>query len=96
MACAWGGFAGYGVAMITSYIVGQKYYPLNYPLKDITLYTILAAIAFVAMTLLHEKLSMWLSIAINTLLILAFIALIIKRDLPLSKLPIIGKKFKKK
>ena len=57
MACAWGGFAGYGVAMITSYIVGQKYYPLNYPLKDITLYTILAAIAFVAMTLLHEKLS---------------------------------------
>ena len=96
MACAWGGFAGYGVAMITSYIVGQKYYPHNYPLKDITLYTILAAIAFVAMTLLHEKLSMWLSIAINTLLILAFIALIIKRDLPLSKLPIIGKKFKKK
>lgn len=96
MACAWGGFAGYGVAMITSYIVGQKYYPLNYPLKDITLYTILAAITFVAMTLLHEKLSMWLSIAINTLLILAFIALIIKRDLPLSKLPIIGKKFKKK
>ena len=96
MACARGGFAGYGVAMITSYIVGQKYYPLNYPLKDITLYTILAAIAFVAMTLLHEKLSMWLSIAINTLLILAFIALIIKRDLPLSKLPIIGKKFKKK
>ena len=96
MACAWGGFAGYGVAMITSYIVGQKYYPLNYPLKDITLYTNLAAIAFVAMTLLHEKLSMWLSIAINTLLILAFIALIIQRDLPLSKLPIIGKKFKKK
>ena len=95
MACAWGGFAGYGVAMIASYIVGQKYYPLNYPLKKIALYTILAAIAFVVMTLLHEKLSMWLSIAINTLLILAFLALIIKRDLPLSKLPIIGKKFKK-
>ena len=96
MACAWGGFAGYGVAMIASYIVGQKYYPLNYPLKEIALYTILAAIAFVVMTLLHEKLSMWLSIAINTLLILAFLALIIKRDLPLSKLPIIGKKFKNK
>ena len=33
MACAWGGFAGYGVAMLMSYIVGQKYYPINYPLK---------------------------------------------------------------
>ena len=95
MACAWGGVAGYGVAMITSYIAGQKYYPLNYPLKEITLYTILAAIAFVAMTLLRERLPLWLSITINTLLILAFLALIIKRDLPLSKLPVIGKYFKK-
>ena len=94
MACAWGGVAGYGVAMATSYFVGQKYYPLNYPLKDIALYTILAAIAFTVMTLLHEKLSMCLSIAINTLLILCFIGMIIKRDLPLSKLPIIGKYFK--
>ena len=94
MACAWGGVAGYGVAMATSYFVGQKYYPLNYPLKDIALYTILAGISFTVMTLLHEKLSMWLSIAINTLLILCFIGMIIKRDLPLSKLPIIGKYFK--
>ena len=94
MACAWGGVAGYGVAMATSFFVGQKYYPLNYPLKDIALYTILAGIAFTVMTLLHEKLSMWLSIAINTLLILCFIGMIIKRDLPLSKLPIIGKYFK--
>ncbi len=94
MACAWGGVAGYGVAMITSYIVGQKYYPLNYPLKEIALYTILTAIAFVVMTQLREKLSLWPSLIINTLLILAFLALIIKRDLPLSKLPVIGKKFK--
>lgn len=94
MACAWGGVAGYGVAMITSYIVGQKYYPLNYPLKEIALYTILTAIAFVVMTQLREKLSLWPSLIINTLLILVFLALIIKRDLPLSKLPVIGKKFK--
>jgi uncharacterized protein (DUF58 family) len=95
MACAWGGVAGYGVAMVTSYIAGQKYYPLNYPLKEIALYTILAAISFTVMTLLRESLPLWLSITVNTLLILAFLALIIKRDLPLSKLPIIGKYFKK-
>lgn len=95
MACAWGGVAGYGVAMVTSYIAGQKYYPLNYPLKEIALYTILAAISFTVMTLLRERLPLWLSITINTLLILAFLALIIKRDLPLSKLPIVGKYFKR-
>ena len=95
MACAWGGVAGYGVAMVTSYIAGQKYYPLNYPLKEIALYTILAAISFTVMTLLRERLPLWLSITINTLLILAFLALIIKRDLPLRKLPVVGKYFKK-
>ena len=95
MACAWGGVAGYGVAMVTSYIAGQKYYPLNYPLKEIALYTILAAISFTVMTLLRETLTLWLSITVNTLLILAFLALIIKRDLPLSKLPVVGKYFKR-
>jgi O-antigen/teichoic acid export membrane protein len=95
MACAWGGVAGYGVAMITSYFVGQKYYPLAYPLKEIALYVVLAAIAFVAMTILRESQPLWVSLTVNTLLILLFLALIIKRDLPLSSLPIIGKKFKK-
>lgn len=32
MACAWAGFAGYGVAMTLSYIVGQRKYPIAYPI----------------------------------------------------------------
>ena len=95
MACAWGGVAGYGVAMVVSYIVGQKYYPLNYPLKDIALYVILAVLAFATMTLLRGDLPLWLSLAVNTLLILLFIGIIIWRDLPLSSLPIIGHHFRK-
>ncbi|MBR6276912.1 MAG: lipopolysaccharide biosynthesis protein [Prevotella sp.] len=94
MACAWGGVAGYGVAMVTSYFVGQKYYPLNYPLKDIAIYTI-AAIVFVAVMLLIKEQPLWLSLTVNTVLILLYLALIIKRDLPLEKLPVIGKKFRK-
>jgi O-antigen/teichoic acid export membrane protein len=95
MACAWGGVAGYGVAMITSYFVGQKYYPLNYPLKDIALYVVLAVLAFATMTQLREDLPLWLSLTVNTLLILLFIALIIWRDVPLNSLPVIGKYFRK-
>ena len=95
MACAWGGVAGYGVAMVTSYFVGQKYYPLNYPLKDIALYVIGAFAAFCAMYWAHNYLPLWASLIFNTLLILGYIGMIIKRDLPLSSLPVIGKKFKK-
>ena len=92
MACAWGGFAGYGVAMVTSYFVGQKYYPLDYPLKDIFLYIVLAALAFVVMMMLRENQPLWLSLTVNTLLILAFLMFIIKRDLPLNRLPFIKRK----
>ena len=94
MACAWGGFAGYGVAMLVSYLVGQKYYPLNYPLKDIFLY-ILLAVAFYAMMQATSEWPLLASLAFNTLLILLFTGYIIKRDLPLGSLPFIGKYFKK-
>lgn len=95
MACAWAGFAAYGVSMVISYFIGQKYYPIKYPLGDMALYTWLAIMAFVVMTIARGSFPLWLSLAINTLFILLFVAVIIKRDLPLNKLPIIGKKFKK-
>ena len=95
MACAWGGVAGYGVAMIVSYFVGQKYYPLAYPLKEIGLYVLTAALMFGVMTYARHTLPVWASLTVSTLLIIAFLALIVKRDLPLSSLPVIGKKFRK-
>jgi O-antigen/teichoic acid export membrane protein len=95
MACAWAGFAAYGVSMVISYFIGQKYYPIKYPLGDMALYTWLAIMAFVVMTIARGSFPLWLSLAINTLFILLFVAVIVKRDLPLSSLPIIGKKFKK-
>lgn len=94
MACAWGGFAGYGVAMLISYVVGQKYYPIDYPLKDIGIYVALALVAFFVMTVVRDSQPLWFSLAVNTAFVLLFMTVIIKRDLPLSKLPVIGKFFK--
>jgi O-antigen/teichoic acid export membrane protein len=96
MACAWGGFAGYGVAMLTSYFVGQKYYPINYPLKDMAIYTVLAVVATFGMYYWRNSFPLWLELAVNTLVVLAFVAVIIKRDLPLSSLPVVGKYFRRK
>ena len=96
MACAWGGFAGYGVAMLASYFVGQKYYPLAYPLKEIGLYVVIAVVLTMAMYKVHEDQPMWLSLTVNTLLILVFVAYIVQRDFPLANLPVVGKYFKKK
>ena len=94
----WGAiFSGIGclVLLAVSYFVGQKYYPLNYPLKDIAVYVISACVLCMAMYKVHEQASLWLSLTVNTLLVGLFIAYIIKRDFPLGKLPVIGKYFRK-
>ena len=96
IACAWGGFAGYLTAMLLSYIVGQKYYPITYPLKSMAVYVAIAALFSVLMMLGREHLPVWASIILNTAILGAFAAHIIHHDLPLEKLPIVGNYMKKK
>ena len=96
MACAWAGFIAYGVSMLLSYFIGQHYYPIRYPLRDMGIYTLAAALLFAAMTYGRQMLPLWTSLMLNTVLILAFIAIIIRRDLPLHTLPVIGRHFRKK
>lgn len=95
MACAWAGFAAYGICMVSSYFFGQKYYPINYPLKDIAGYVVLALVLFLGMTWGNAHLASWLSLCLNTLLLVIYLSYVVKKDLPLSSLPIIGKHFKK-
>ena len=94
MACAWAGFAGYGTAMLLSYFVGQKHYPINYPVKDMALYVVVAVVLCLAMRWANASLPVWGALSANTLLLLAFAAMIVKRDFPLKQLPVIGKYFK--
>ena len=93
MACAWGGFAGYGTCMLLSYFIGQKKSPINYPLMDIFKYVLLAAVLYVVY-LGAKPLPIWLALTINTVLIGIYLAYLFKKDLPLSSLPVIGKYFK--
>lgn len=81
MACAWGGFAGYGTAMLLSYIVGQRLYPIPYPLRSLAGYTAIAGVFYGAMTLVPSEWPMWQYLAISTLLILAFAAIIYCKEL---------------
>ena len=96
MACAWGGFAGYATSMTLSYFVGQRLNPIQYDLKGIFTYILLAAALFVAMIYLPDSWPVWIRLILNTILIVLFLMEIVHRDLPLHSLPVIGKKFAKK
>ena len=95
MACAWGGVAGYGVAMVLSYIIGQIKNPIDYPMKSMTAYVLITALFFTIMQLLPDTWPTLARLVVNTGLIIAFIGHVIYHDMPLASLPVIGKYFRR-
>ncbi|GFZ41169.1 lipopolysaccharide biosynthesis protein [Bacteroides nordii] len=94
MACAWAGFTGYAVAMLLSYFVGQKKYPIAYDLKSIGGYVLLALMIYVAGEWIPVD-NMLFRLLLRTLLLFVFIGYIIKHDLPLKQIPVINRFVKK-
>ncbi len=94
-ACAWGGVAGYGTAMVLSYFVGQRKYPIPYPMKDILIYVVMTVVLSALVFVAADYLPQWAQLVCNTIIIVIFLAVVIKRDLPLASLPIIGRHFRK-
>ncbi len=86
IACAWAGFLGNATAMILSYIVGQRKYPIAYPLKSIFVYVLIGGLFFAGITISNERLSVPLALTINTIIILLFVAHVLYHDLPLIKI----------
>ena len=97
IACAWAGCAGYGTSMVLSYLVGQRYYPIAYPMKAIGGYVLLAGVLFAAMIGLRID-STIANLAYRTALLLVFMAVIYRAEhfgKVMCRLPIIGKYFRK-
>ena len=95
MACAWGGFAGYGTAMVLSYIVGQKKNPIPYPMRSMAGYVLLAVVLYVLIMLVPDEWPVLLRLAAGTALVVVYAAYTVWRDMPLAGLPVIGKYFRK-
>ena len=83
--------------MLLSYCIGQKKAPIPYDLRSIGLYTVLTIgllAVYYALRLYYIH-NMWLLMAVGTVLIVIYCAVLAKKDFPLSGLPVIGKYFKK-
>jgi len=86
IACAWAGFMGNATAMVLSYLVGQRKYPINYPLKSIFVYLLIAGFFFAVITYTNANLPVPAALGINTLVIILFIAHVLYHDFPLQQL----------
>ena len=83
MACAWGGFAGYGISMLICYFVGRKYYPISYPIKEIAMYVLFAAAIYAAT--FFDFGNQWVNVGYRTALVIIFFAIVVKKELPKLK-----------
>ena len=81
MACAWGGVAGYGTAMVLSYLVGQRKYPIAYDLKGIGQYVLLTIVGYAIIAFIPWPYDV-LKLLVSTLVIAAFLYFIYKKDIP--------------
>jgi O-antigen/teichoic acid export membrane protein len=89
-ACAWATFIANGTAMLLSYFIGQKNYPIQYDLKTIGLYTGLAGILYAVSCWIPVH-NTWLHIGINTVLLGIYLGVLIKRDLSLKDIPYVNR-----
>ena len=81
MACAWAGLAAYATSMVISYVAGQHYYKIDYPLRDMAFYTVVAMALTAAIVAANRACTVPVAVGLNTVLVALFAAVIFQRDL---------------
>ena len=78
-ACAWGGFAGYGTAMLLSWFIGQKKFPIPYDLQSIfTFFVVAGAYFFIYAEIQKAGAAVWVLLTAGTLLLLSYAYLVFR------------------
>jgi len=83
---AWATFICYGAMMILSYLIGQKYFPVNYNLRKFGGYLGLSVLLFALSTVVKPEMA-FLRVSFHTVLLLVFLGIVYLIEKPrLSKL----------
>lgn len=90
MACAWASFACNLLMMLLSYFIGQKKFPITYDLKSFGIYSLITAVLYTA-GMLPAIENEWIRLGYRTVLLLAFVVFVVKRDLPLREIPVLNR-----
>jgi O-antigen/teichoic acid export membrane protein len=91
-------FTCYLFMMVSSYLLGQKYYPVPYPVKKLTAYIVLVVLIYLTHWGINKIYQgrLWFSLSTATLLFALFTRFVIKIEAKeLAKIPALAKYFKK-
>ncbi|MFV0554827.1 MAG: lipopolysaccharide biosynthesis protein [Mangrovibacterium sp.] len=79
MASAYAVLISYALMMVLSYVVGQKYFPIDYPVKRIGFYFVLCLVIFTLSNLVQFDALAW-SYVFNAILFVLFLAVVYKLE----------------
>lgn len=80
MACAWATLAAYATMMIVSYVLGQKYFPIKYNIRAMTVFFLLA-LGFYLISIMYSGMeNTVLKIILNNLFVILFAWLFYKLE----------------
>ena len=80
VASAWATLAAYSGMMVLSYVLGQKYFPIKYNIKAITVYTLIA-LGFYFITLTYNGMeNVILKVILNNLFVAFFVFILYKLE----------------
>jgi len=92
IASAVASFCCYLVIMLISYFIGQKYYKIDYDLKSIFFYLTITLL-LLAVQYFSPLEGVWKYVQ-NVLIIALYVVIVLKRDLPVQSLPVVGRFFR--
>ena len=98
MACAWASVVANGGVMLVSYFLGQHYYPVQYQLKKLMGYTLLTALLYGMMTFGATSFagSPLLQLSINSLLLLLFVGIVLRLEVPRTAISMLRQKLRRR
>ena len=98
MACAWASVVANGGVMLVSYFLGQHYYPVQYQLKKLMGYTLLTVLLYGMMTFGATSFagSPLLQLSINSLLLLLFVGIVLRLEVPSSAISMLRQKLRRR
>ena len=80
MGCAWAAFSCYLVMMLLSYFVGRCKHPIDYPLRRMGFYTLVAAVFYVVGMYVVDTPWQLADFALRALILVAFVAIVVKKE----------------
>lgn len=88
MACAWASAISNTIMVAICYVLGQHYYKVDYDWKNALFYLLIASIIVVGLlvTDAYAESIGWIRWVVNTLLLLTFATIVVKKDFPLTLL----------